>query len=131
MTTANDRQVGGAHYQVAKYQHWDFAADARLPYLEGVFTKYVDRHERKNGAEDIEKAIHYAEKLLECAVEGRVYPVSYAYYEEPLRRFLAERPWLTVYERLALQLVCGWTSSAMLEEAVSALKQAKLSRYGS
>lgn len=67
---ANDRQVGGKHYQEAvgkcphclgPIQHWDLYAE--LPYLVGQATKYTTR--QKNGFEDIEKAVHFLEKLAE------------------------------------------------------------------
>jgi len=63
-------QVGGDHYR-AEYQHWDFAEDIGLGYLEGVLTKYVIRWQRKGGVEDLKKAVHYTEKLIELAKQGR------------------------------------------------------------
>lgn len=68
--TANERQVGGAHYR-AEVQHWDFAANARLGYFEGTITKYLARYRKKNGLQDLAKAEHYTEKLLELVGEGR------------------------------------------------------------
>ncbi len=67
---ANDRQVGGKHYQDAvgkcphcqgSIQHWDLYAN--LPYLVGQATKYTTR--QKNGVEDLEKAVHFLQKLAE------------------------------------------------------------------
>lgn len=63
MTRANQRQVGGTHYAAA-YQHWDFVLDCELGYLEGCATKYVLRWRQKGGFQDLEKAIHYCEKML-------------------------------------------------------------------
>lgn len=69
---ANDRQVGGSHYQEVtgvcphcrkEIQHWDLYALA--PYLIGNATKYVTRCLLKNGRQDLEKAIHYIQKLIE------------------------------------------------------------------
>lgn len=61
--SANDKQIGGRHYKERKIQHWDYAA--QLPYLEGLATKYIDRHRRKGGKEDLLKAIHTIEKMIE------------------------------------------------------------------
>lgn len=72
MNDPNKRQVGGTHYRRRPRQHWDFAAEANLGYFEGVITKYLDRYDAKNGLEDLEKALHYAEKLL--SVEGVYQP---------------------------------------------------------
>lgn len=65
MITANDRQVGGAHYLNNQYQHWDYAYDMGLSYPEGCATKYLTRWSDKNGVEDLQKALHYIEKLIE------------------------------------------------------------------
>jgi hypothetical protein len=64
--TANERQVGGSHYQsTTGIQHWDLAVAFELPYLAGQITKYVTRAHRKNGIQDLEKAMHFMDKLIE------------------------------------------------------------------
>jgi hypothetical protein len=62
--TANQRQVGGQHYQ-SDYQHWDLAVFLGLGYLEASSTKYVSRWRKKGGIQDLEKALHYLDKLIE------------------------------------------------------------------
>lgn len=62
---AKDRQEGGSHYQDFVIQPIDFVLKNRLSFIEGNVIKYVCRHADKNGAEDIRKAIHYLELLLE------------------------------------------------------------------
>jgi hypothetical protein len=59
----NSVQIGGSHYQ-AEYQHWDFVADLGLPYLTACASKYVTRYDKKNGKQDLLKAIHYLEKAI-------------------------------------------------------------------
>lgn len=63
--TANDRQVGGAHYRKGKLQHWDVVEKYGVPYLEGVGSKYPLRWREKGGLEDLEKTLHYIDKILE------------------------------------------------------------------
>lgn len=66
MDQANGRQVGGDHYQVEGEQHWDRVW--RLygrGYFVGNITKYVERYHLKNGVEDLKKAQHYIQKLIE------------------------------------------------------------------
>lgn len=63
---ANDRQEGGAHYRTA-IQHWDYVLANGLGYLEGQITKYVTRWRKKNGIEDLKKASHFLDKLIEVA----------------------------------------------------------------
>ena len=64
MTKANDRQVGGTHYK-SKIQHWDWVISNNLSYLQGQITKYVARYDKKHGLEDLKKAQHFLEKLIE------------------------------------------------------------------
>lgn len=66
MANANDIQVGGAHYQGA-IQTWDYIHENNLNYLEGNVVKYVSRHRKKNGKQDLEKALHYLQKLMEVS----------------------------------------------------------------
>ena len=71
MTSADNTQVGGEHYKGAAIQHWNMAAAAELGYFEGQITKYLSRFRKKNGVEDIDKALHFAIKLCELAETGR------------------------------------------------------------
>lgn len=63
--SANETQVGGDHYKSKAIQPWDFIISNGLGFLEGNAVKYITRHNQKGGRKDIEKAIHYLEKLLE------------------------------------------------------------------
>lgn len=62
--TANNKQVGGSHYK-SKMECWDYILSNDLGYLEGTAIKYITRWKKKNGVEDIQKAIHFLEKLIE------------------------------------------------------------------
>lgn len=66
---ALDSQVGGAHYQLP-IQPVDYIVKNNLGYREGNVIKYVSRHQNKNGAEDIRKAIHYLQMILDDYVAG-------------------------------------------------------------
>jgi hypothetical protein len=46
-------------------QPWDFIIANNLGYLEGNIIKYVTRHKEKGGIEDLKKAQHYLQKLIE------------------------------------------------------------------
>jgi hypothetical protein len=63
--SANDRQVGGEHYKTGGLEHWDVVLMFGLGYFEGQITKYLFRWQRKNGLEDLKKARHYLDKLIE------------------------------------------------------------------
>jgi hypothetical protein len=61
---ANERQVAGTHYASA-IQHWDFILANDIPYMEAQVIKYLTRWRKKNGMEDLLKARHYLDKLIE------------------------------------------------------------------
>lgn len=63
----NEIQIGGDHYR-KDYQHWDFVCDTGMPYLLGCATKYVARHQDKNGIEDLQKSIHYLRKAEDLGI---------------------------------------------------------------
>lgn len=84
---ANKTQIGGSHYQ-SEYQHWDFV---RLclgnRYLEGCVTKYVARWRKKNGLQDLMKALHYLDKIIELF--GAEEYESGVHVADPLPQFRA------------------------------------------
>jgi hypothetical protein len=63
--TALQKQVGGAHYAEMAIQPIEFITANDLSFLEGNIIKYVCRHRNKNGADDVKKAMHYCELLLQ------------------------------------------------------------------
>jgi len=62
---AFDRQAGGDHYKDMPIQPAEFIHTNGIGYMEGNVIKYVCRHRRKNGIEDLRKAVHYLEMLIE------------------------------------------------------------------
>ena len=62
---ALSKQEGGNHYKDMAIQPVEFITANNLGFLEGNVVKYICRHHAKNGAEDIKKAIHYCEMLLQ------------------------------------------------------------------
>ncbi len=65
MPQASDTQVGGSHYRDLAIQPSEFIHRNRLGWCEGNVIKYVSRHRAKNGKEDLLKALHYLNLLLE------------------------------------------------------------------
>ena len=66
----NSRQVGGDHYKGKTVQPWDFIAANGLGFFEGNVVKYVTRWKDKGGVQDLHKARHYLDKLIEVAGDG-------------------------------------------------------------
>ena len=62
---ANDVQVAGTHYKNKTIQPWDYIVGNDLGYLEGNIVKYVSRWKDKGGVDDLRKARHYLDKLIE------------------------------------------------------------------
>ena len=59
------KQVGGDHYEQLKIEPWDIAKKNKLDVWEHGVTKYTLRHRRKNGKEDLYKAIDYLNYMIE------------------------------------------------------------------
>jgi len=58
-------QVGGDHYSKLAIQPVEYINKNNLSYLQGNVIKYVTRYKDKNGVEDLEKAKHYIDLLIE------------------------------------------------------------------
>ena len=58
-------QIGGSHYAQFAIQPSEFIHRNKLGWCESNAVKYICRHPHKGGRQDIEKAIHYLELLLE------------------------------------------------------------------
>lgn len=63
--SALEKQEGGSHYKSLPIQPVEFCQRNGLGYCESSVIKYVCRHRVKNKEEDIRKAIHFLELLLE------------------------------------------------------------------
>ena len=63
--SALDLQVGGNHYKDMPIQPVEFIHKNGIGFLEGNIIKYICRHSRKSGVEDLKKARHYVDLLIE------------------------------------------------------------------
>ena len=59
------KQVGGKHYMKYKIQPSQFGVENQLLYPEGSVIKYILRHQDKGGKQDLLKAIHFIEMIIE------------------------------------------------------------------
>lgn len=75
MTKASETQVGGDHYRsMGDFQPWDVLQHWLTPeeyrgYQKGVAIAYLARERQKGGIEDIAKAAHHLQKLVEVLGE--------------------------------------------------------------
>jgi hypothetical protein len=60
-----EKQVGGRHYKDMAIQPSEFIVKNKLDWYQGNVIKYVVRHDQKNGKQDLEKAIHYLQLMIE------------------------------------------------------------------
>ena len=65
VASALEQQCGGNHYRNMAIQPIEFIHANGIPYMEGNVVKYISRHRSKNGAEDVKKAIHYCQLILQ------------------------------------------------------------------
>ena len=70
LTKALDTQVGGGHYKDMVIQPVEFIVKNKIEYREANVIKYVTRHKSKNGIEDVRKAMHYCQMIIDSYVEG-------------------------------------------------------------
>ena len=63
--TPNQIQIGGEHYKKMDIQPWDAIHSWDLGFFSGNAVKYIARHRDKGGVEDLKKARHYLDKLIE------------------------------------------------------------------
>ncbi len=66
VSAAEKTQVAGNHYK--KYLHiqpWHIIDAYKMGFYDGNALKYLLRYKDKNGIEDLKKAKHYLEKLIE------------------------------------------------------------------
>lgn len=63
--SALDTQVGGSHYKNMTIQPVEFIEKNNLGFCVGNIIKYVCRYKDKNGIEDLKKARHYIDLLIE------------------------------------------------------------------
>lgn len=74
MSQANSIQHGGDHYKRKAIEPWDYIEANGIGFLDGNAIKYLTRWREKNGIEDLKKARHYIDKLIEVETAKRSHP---------------------------------------------------------
>jgi hypothetical protein len=60
-----NKQIGGSHYKNMAIQPIEYIVKNNIPYIEGNVIKYISRWKQKNGVDDLRKARHYIDMLIE------------------------------------------------------------------
>lgn len=109
MDNANNKQIGGNHYKDTDIEPWDAVMSWGLGYLDGSAIKYIARWKKKGGIQDLQKAIHFLEKLIE--VETR-FP-SAMQSNKASNHLATSTPHWTLDD-----VIQTWTARAVADEAV-------------
>lgn len=64
-TGALAKQEGGGHYKDLKIQPIEYIHANNIPFAEGCAIKYLTRWRAKGGIEDLKKARHFIDLLIE------------------------------------------------------------------
>ena len=62
---AYKKQIGGRHYMDMVMQPSEFINKNKLQFAEGNAIKYICRHHNKGEVQDLEKAKHYIDMIIE------------------------------------------------------------------
>lgn len=64
-------QVGGTHYQNMAIQPAEYIFKNELGFFEGTAIKYLSRWKLKGGIEDLRKAIHVIQMLIDLNINHK------------------------------------------------------------
>jgi len=66
MSSALNTQVGGTHYKKYKIQPIQYIQENGLDFCQGSVVKYITRFRDKNGLEDLTKAKHFIDLIIDA-----------------------------------------------------------------
>lgn len=65
LPAVDTHQIGGTHYTNLAIQPWEVIERNEMGFFDGNALKYIMRFRAKGGVQDLEKARHYLDKLIE------------------------------------------------------------------
>tara|TARA_R100001244_G_scaffold4696_1_gene5967 strand:- start:805 stop:1074 length:270 start_codon:yes stop_codon:yes gene_type:complete len=71
-----EKQIGGTHYRKMKIQPSKFVIENKMLFAEGNIIKYICRHPYKDGKQDLEKAKHFIDMIIERDYSGEEEPTE-------------------------------------------------------
>ncbi len=108
------KEVGGSHY-MGGYQPVELFAKLSLNGFQSNVAKYVTRHLKKNGLEDIKKALHYVELAIQLKPFALSTLMPKEYVEKEVFQF-ASTNILGEHEHLAIYYICIGEYDHCIEE---------------
>lgn len=88
--SALQEQIGGQHYKDMPIQVVEFNHKNNIPYMEGSVIKYVCRWRKKNGIEDLLKAKHYIDLIIE--LEKKYDTIAYKSHQFSQQKYGTQSP---------------------------------------
>ena len=73
------KQIGGNHYLKMKIQPSEFINKNKLLFAEGNAIKYICRHASKGEVQDLEKAKHYIDMIIERDYGDHTRPLPHGF----------------------------------------------------
>ena len=73
------KQIGGSHYKDMKIQPAQFINQNNLPFAEGNAIKYICRHRNKGEVQDLEKAKHYIDMIIDRDYDDQSKPLPHGF----------------------------------------------------
>ena len=77
------KQIGGSHYKDMKIQPSEFINKNKLQFAEGNAIKYICRHASKGEVQDLEKAKHYIDMIIERDYGDHTKPLPHGFNLTP------------------------------------------------
>jgi len=105
-----NKQVGGSHYKDMVVQPSEFINKNKLQFAEGNAIKYICRHAHKGEVQDLEKAKHYIDMIIERdygpknpdmvpMTEEEEYRNAGITKEEAERKPTSQKSWIEGYDK--------------------------------
>ena len=73
------KQIGGSHYKDMVIQPSEFINKNKLQFAEGNAIKYICRHASKGEVQDLEKAKHYIDMIIDRDYSDHTKPLPHGF----------------------------------------------------
>lgn len=131
MSNPNDTQIGGEHYKKATFQPWDWALQRHgsLGHYEVSIIQYVTRFREKGGKQDLEKAMHYLDKMIYEHSRNDYYNMANKLRGSTQLTMFRDQNKIDKYQSQVVHLMAIWHDVSDLEMAKSIITTTLLTEY--
>lgn len=118
---ALDVQIGGNHYKGLKYQPVELAVALNFNFIQGNILKYISRYKNKNGEQDLQKIIHYAN--LGSTLNPRNYYGYTSVERMEVEEFLDQNNFYDTPIEKIVTFICYQNWSSIISEVSNLIKE--------